>query len=179
MEDKSSPAACSNIVPLSTAGKATEPCSTLPPASSPAHPASPVVSQPLTASVSGASGEGETSSAQASPSLALEASAAEADVGRVEEEEEACSTYHSAAAMTSAVSCSTSGGESGSAMMWPSLYDQHNSVTIKCSTSVKDAAGAICKVLGRLPSAFVTALRLGCSHDSLNQAIKSVAVARK
>lgn len=55
----------------------------------------------------------------------------------------------------------------------------HNSVTIKANTNVKDAAGAVVKVLGRLPSVFVTALRLEEAHDSLNRAVKSIAVARK
>ena len=53
---------------------------------------------------------------------------------------------------------------------------QHNSVTIKAGTNVKDAAGAICKVLARVPSALITALRLEATHDSLNRAIKSIAV---
>ncbi|KAG1664606.1 hypothetical protein FOA52_004481 [Chlamydomonas sp. UWO 241] len=55
----------------------------------------------------------------------------------------------------------------------------HNSVTIKGATNVKDAAGAIVKVLGRLPTVFVTALRMESVHDALNRAVKSIAVARK
>lgn len=59
------------------------------------------------------------------------------------------------------------------------LHKDHNSVTIKSNTSVKDAAGAIVKVLERIPSALVTALRLEATHESLNRAVKSIAVARK
>jgi len=55
----------------------------------------------------------------------------------------------------------------------------HNSVTIKSDTKVKDAAGAVVKVLNRLNSMFVTALRLDVTHESLNRAVKSIAVARK
>jgi len=55
----------------------------------------------------------------------------------------------------------------------------HNSVTIKRDTSVKDAAGAIFKVLSRASVSLVTALRLEDSNEALNQAIKSLAVARK
>ena len=80
---------------------------------------------------------------------------------------------------TSSVSHYHASERDSSNATWHGLHDQHNSVTIKCSTSVKDAAGAICKVLGRMSSAFVTALRLEGTHASLNQAIKSIAVARK
>jgi len=55
----------------------------------------------------------------------------------------------------------------------------HNSVTIKSDTSVKDAAGAICKVLNRLASTFVTALQLDNSHEAANRAVKALAVSRK
>mmetsp|Transcript_15174 Transcript_15174/g.37799 ORF Transcript_15174/g.37799 Transcript_15174/m.37799 type:complete len:386 (-) Transcript_15174:1128-2285(-) len=55
----------------------------------------------------------------------------------------------------------------------------HNSVTIKSDTSVKDAAGAVVKVLSRLSSTFVTALRMEGSHEALNRAVKALAVARK
>lgn len=55
----------------------------------------------------------------------------------------------------------------------------HNSVTVKADTSVKDAAGAIVKVLNRTCSTFVTALRLEASHESLNRALKALAVSRK
>ncbi|KAG2442010.1 hypothetical protein HYH02_009802 [Chlamydomonas schloesseri] len=64
-----------------------------------------------------------------------------------------------------------------------SLRDQ-NSVTIKATTVVKDAAGAIDKILARGVTALVTALRsgpppYGCAYDSLNQAVKAIAVARQ
>ncbi len=54
-----------------------------------------------------------------------------------------------------------------------SLRDQ-NSVTIKATTVVKDAAGAIDKILSRGVTALVTALRAGSppyttTYDSLNQ----------
>jgi stage V sporulation protein SpoVS len=52
-------------------------------------------------------------------------------------------------------------------------------VTVKADTSVKDAAGAIVKVLNRTCSTFVTALRLEASHESLNRALKALAVSRK
>jgi len=60
-------------------------------------------------------------------------------------------------------------------------HADHNSVTIKSDTSVKDAAGAICKVLNRLASTFVTALQLEgpTSHESTNRAVKALAVSRK
>jgi stage V sporulation protein SpoVS len=50
---------------------------------------------------------------------------------------------------------------------------------VKADTSVKDAAGAIVKVLNRTSSTFVTALRLEASHESLNRALKALAVSRK
>ena len=52
-------------------------------------------------------------------------------------------------------------------------------MTVKSNTSVKDAAGAIFKVLDRIPSALVTALRLEAGSESVNRAVKSLAVARK
>ncbi|KAG2496779.1 hypothetical protein HYH03_005187 [Edaphochlamys debaryana] len=75
----------------------------------------------------------------------------------------------------STVSCSSS--------IRRSLRDQ-NSVTIKATTVVKDAAGAIDKILSRGVTALVTALRSGpppysTAYDSLNQAVKAIAVARQ
>lgn len=58
-------------------------------------------------------------------------------------------------------------------------HKDHNSVTIKADTRVKDAAGAIFKVIDRLSTAFVTALRVEPTHEALNRAVKSIAVARK
>lgn len=55
----------------------------------------------------------------------------------------------------------------------------HNSVTIKHDTRVKDAAGAIFKVIDRLGTAFVTAIRVEPTHEALNRAVKSIAVAHK
>ena len=49
-----------------------------------------------------------------------------------------------------------------------------NSVTIKCDTNVKDAAGAVVHVLDRIVSLFMTALRTDGSHESLNRAVKSL-----
>lgn len=60
-----------------------------------------------------------------------------------------------------------------------SIPRDHNSVSIKSNTSVKDAAGAIFKVLERIPSALITALRLEPGCESVNRAVKSIAVARK
>ncbi|GLC42095.1 hypothetical protein PLESTM_001290800 [Pleodorina starrii] len=72
---------------------------------------------------------------------------------------------------------------SGCSSRRSSLRDQ-NSVTIKASTVVKDAAGAIDKILSRGVTALVTALRPGGPpyngvYDSLNQAVKAIAVARQ
>lgn len=70
---------------------------------------------------------------------------------------------------------------------WGRRCRDQNSVTIKPQTIVKDAAGAIDKILGRGVTALVTALcpdagaaRAGPhAHASLNQAVKSIAVARQ
>lgn len=62
---------------------------------------------------------------------------------------------------------------------WSASHAAHNAVTIKENTNVKDAAGAVVKVLSRLPNVLVTALRMEQCHDSLNRAVKSIAVARK
>ncbi|EFJ48063.1 hypothetical protein VOLCADRAFT_117671 [Volvox carteri f. nagariensis] len=72
---------------------------------------------------------------------------------------------------------------SGCSSRRSSLRDQ-NSVTIKATTVVKDAAGAIDKILSRGVTALVTALRSGgppynSPYDSLNQAVKAIAVARQ
>lgn len=56
---------------------------------------------------------------------------------------------------------------------------EHDAVSIKRHTSVKDAAGAVVKVLNRLHTLIVTALRTDDSHDALNRTVKSLAVARK
>lgn len=69
--------------------------------------------------------------------------------------------------------------ESAPAAFHDSRKKEHNSVTVKHNTSVKDAAGAIVKVLNRTSSLFVTALKLNVSHEALNRAVKSIAVARK
>lgn len=61
----------------------------------------------------------------------------------------------------------------------PASHKDHNSVTIKADTRVKDAAGAIFKVIDRLSTAFVSAIRVESSHEALNRAVKSIAVARK
>lgn len=53
------------------------------------------------------------------------------------------------------------------------------SLPSQSDTSVKDAAGAVVKVLSRLSSTFVTALRMEASHEALNRAVKALAVARK
>lgn len=59
-----------------------------------------------------------------------------------------------------------------------SMVRDHNSVTIKSNTNVKDAAGAIVKVLTRLSNVLVTAVRMEPTNESLNRAVKSIAVAR-
>mmetsp|Transcript_15622 Transcript_15622/g.27020 ORF Transcript_15622/g.27020 Transcript_15622/m.27020 type:complete len:332 (-) Transcript_15622:1152-2147(-) len=59
------------------------------------------------------------------------------------------------------------------------LHKDHNSVTVKADTPVKDAAGAIVKVLNRSLSTLVTALQVEASHESVNRAVKALAVARK
>ncbi|KAL6760656.1 hypothetical protein V8C86DRAFT_1058431 [Haematococcus lacustris] len=50
---------------------------------------------------------------------------------------------------------------------------------VKSETCVKDAAGAIAKVLQRLSSTLVTALHQDDSHQALNKALKALAVSRK
>ncbi|GLI64387.1 hypothetical protein VaNZ11_007653 [Volvox africanus] len=77
----------------------------------------------------------------------------------------------------------TAASLSGCSSRRSSLRDQ-NSVTIKATTVVKDAAGAIDKILSRGVTALVTALRSSgrpytVSYDSLNQAVKAIAVARQ
>ncbi|GIL83570.1 hypothetical protein Vretifemale_12357 [Volvox reticuliferus] len=77
----------------------------------------------------------------------------------------------------------TAASLSGCSSRRSSLRDQ-NSVTIKATTVVKDAAGAIDKILSRGVTALVTALRSGgppytAPYDSLNQAVKAIAVARQ
>eukprot|EP00798_Chlamydomonas_sp_ICE-L_P001502 gene1502-32880_t len=53
---------------------------------------------------------------------------------------------------------------------------KHNSVVIKSDSMVKDAAGAIAKVLDRILHMFVAAIKLDLSHESLNRAVKAMAV---
>lgn len=57
-----------------------------------------------------------------------------------------------------------------------SARDTHNSVTVKHDTKVKDAAGAITKVLDRTFSTIVTALRSEDSPAALHSMVKSLAV---
>ncbi|GIL52173.1 hypothetical protein Vafri_8115 [Volvox africanus] len=88
-----------------------------------------------------------------------------------------------AAAVLPPLSYLTAASLSGCSSRRSSLRDQ-NSVTIKATTVVKDAAGAIDKILSRGVTALVTALRSSgppytVSYDSLNQAVKAIAVARQ
>lgn len=90
-----------------------------------------------------------------------------------------------AAACSDALSCAASAVESAVPSSAASFTKDHNSVTIKEDTSVKDAAGAICKVLARQCSVLVSALRkdkgdmILPGHEALNRAVKALAVGSK
>ncbi|KXZ53951.1 hypothetical protein GPECTOR_6g869 [Gonium pectorale] len=131
-----------------------------------------VDSRPPTARHSSSSGAGAALCSQqpmSSPSLAAS-------------QRQACyASYHPASALGPLPSLAASAASGCSSRR--SLRDQ-NSVTIKATTVVKDAAGAIDKILSRGVTALVTALRAGSppyntTYDSLNQAVKAIAVARQ
>lgn len=111
-----------------------------------------------------------------------------AALGDISPSLQAASTQASHAAVPAAIArppstiCSRSVASTSARHTPRAGQQQQNTVTIKPTTVVKDAAGAIDKILSRGVTAVVTALRQEseqATYSSINQAVKTLAVARQ